>query len=158
MTLEQIVATHPCPIIRAKIMENVATYLTSVEKYNLKSIVVYGIENWRNTKEGYKFWNAVDDNYTAPYSDLKHLDNSYVPETALPPVMWRKIDKDNLPDEPVLAGDKEDFSKCLMGYLQHDKKQWYELKVFGFQNTAVGMTHYIPLSDLINLPQDCESP
>jgi hypothetical protein len=72
--------------------------------------------------------------------------------------MWRKIDKDNLPDEPVLAGDKEDFSKCLMGYLQHDKKQWYELKVFGFQNTAVGMTHYILLSDLINLPQDCESP
>ena len=148
-TLEQIVSSHPCPIIRAKIMENVSTYLTSVEKYNLKSIVVYGIEDWRTTKEGYSFWNAVDDNYTATYNDLKHLDKSYVPEPIPPTPKWLPIDRDNIPDEPVLAGNLNKkqivVNRITINHLDgtiqsHNRREYFEV------------THYIPLSDLLNLP------
>jgi len=149
MTIEQIVAQHPCPIIRGKIMERLG-----ISELNLKewADVSFFAVDWTGTKEGEVFWYAVHGNPTATYSDLKHLDKSYTPEPAKPPVMWRKIDKDNLPDYEVVATDLKD--RLFIGYLfkyNYDIKNQFML-LAGNGTKVIGLTHYIPLSDLINLP------
>lgn len=99
MTLEQIVSTHPCPIIRGKIMRSVSK---KISYDNLNEVINIGFF-WVNQPEGRDFWLNVYGNLTATYSDLKHLDKSYVPEPAKPTVMWRKIDVNNLCIEVVAA-------------------------------------------------------
>jgi len=151
MTLEQIVNTHPCPIIRGKIMENA----DRTQNYSDISHVIGGGFLFHTTKEGGSFWNGVCMNFDATYSDLKHLDLSYVPEPALQSVMWRKIDKDNLPENIVLCANSDKTQivvnritiNHLDGTIQsHNRREYFEV------------THYIPLSDLVNLPQERESP
>jgi hypothetical protein len=152
MTLEQIVNTHPCPIIRGKIMENVAT-ITLPEKIGKNIIDIIDYFGWDKSKEGYDFWNTVFEsiyyNKIATYSDLKHLDLSYVPVQALQPVMWRKIDANDIPTDVVLCTN-EDKSKIVInrigvnaldGKIQsNNRREFFEVN------------YYIPLSDLINLP------
>ena len=145
MTLEQIVAQHPCPIIRGKIMENVNKERTYAK---LDEIIWDGFI-WNVTPEGTKFWNEVSHNLTATYSDLKHLDQSYVPEPALPLPVWRKIDPNDIPTDVVLCANK-DKSKIVInrigvnaldGTIQsNNRREFFEVN------------YYIPLSDLINLP------
>jgi hypothetical protein len=146
MTLEQIVNTHPCPIIRGKIMENVANNNKTWKRLNY---VLNDGFLWAFSKEGYDFWKSVYDDKTATYSDLKHLDLSYVPEPAQPPVMWRKIDKDNLPKYNVIAMKMGAgcYISALSGELTLDENG----KV-GVGELRTDPTHYIQLSDLINLP------
>jgi hypothetical protein len=71
------------------------------------------------------------------------------PKPAPPTPKWLPIDKDNLPDEPVLAGniDKEQIvvNRITINHLDgtiqsHNRREYFEV------------THYIPLSDLLNLP------
>jgi hypothetical protein len=104
MTLEQIVNTHPCPIIRGKIMENKPNHNKTWKslKHVLNECFL-----WAFSKQGYDFWKAVYDDKTAPYFDLKHLDLSYVPEQAKPPVMWRKIDPNDIPTDVVLCANED---------------------------------------------------
>jgi hypothetical protein len=147
MTLEQIVNTHPCPIIRGKIMENVNKERTYAK---LDEIIWDGFI-WNVTPEGTKFWNRVSHNLTATYSDLKHLDLSYVPEPALPPVMWRKIDANNLPIDTVVAMHIDEPTIIFMGSLELDRHNEITLYI-GNGQYLPNFTHYIPLSDLINLP------
>jgi hypothetical protein len=145
MTIEQIVNTHPCPIIRGKIMENVDKERQYV---NLDHIIFKGIL-WSKTKEGGFFWGCLHDNIYASYSDLKHLDLSYVSEPAKPPVMWRKIDPNDIPTDVVLCAN-EDKSKIVInrigvnaldGTIQsNNRREFFEVN------------YYIPLSELINLP------
>jgi hypothetical protein len=148
MTLEQIVNTHPCPIIRGKIMENVGKdgyYQT------LLGVIGSGF-SWNETKEGEDFWYDVSHNLTAIYSDLKHLDNSYVPETANPTVMWRKIDLNNLCTESVVAIDNDHTPKQVVkGTLELTEDERIRLYI-GYGLYMYRFTHYIPLSELINLP------
>ena len=145
MTLEQIVAQHPCPIIRGKIMENVNKKRTYAK---LDEIIWDGFI-WYISPEGTKFWDSVSFNLASPYSDLKHLDLSYVPEPAKPPVMWRKIDKDKLPTDEVIA-TKKGTTFFYLGEISEDKSGVYVF--YGNGLCEYDITHYIPLSDLINLP------
>jgi hypothetical protein len=156
MTIEQIVAQHPCPIIRGKIMENVM--IDNARIYDLREVVALGIIAWGlDTKQGLDFWNAVCHNPTATYSDLKHLDKSYTPEPAKPPVMWRKIDKDNLPKEKVAAIDIAVNNIVHTGHLHPEDADFKDSGAY-LGNTGygivLGLTHYIPLSDLLNLPTE----
>ena len=80
MKIEQIVQQHTCPIIRGKIMENVDN---DKEYKSLNNLLYYGF-SWLESKEGEKFWAEVYKLNTATYSDLKHLDLSYVPEPDKP--------------------------------------------------------------------------
>lgn len=152
MTLEQIVATHPCPIIRGKIMENVIEppYIGKIE--DLEDVMVVAMRYWGDTKEGLDFWSAASNRITDTYSDLKHLDKSCVPEPAQPLPVWRKIDKENLPNGKVAAIDYGNDNNVYYGTLELDydgERVRLELSA----NTYVyRFTHYIPLSELINLP------
>jgi hypothetical protein len=134
-------------------MENVM--IDNARIYDLREVVALGIIAWGlDTKEGLDFWNALHDNLLATYSELKHLDKSYTPEPAKPPVMWRKIDKDNLPDYEVVATDLND--RLFIGYLfkyNFDIKNQFML-LAGNGAKVIGLTHYIPLSDLLNLPTE----
>jgi hypothetical protein len=66
------------------------------------------------------------------------------------PVMWRKIDKDNLPTDRVVVR-YDNLSLIYAGFLGRDEHCFLFLKC---DNTTLtyDFTHYIPLSDLINLP------
>jgi len=154
MTLEQIVNTHPCPIIRGKIMENVAT-ITLPKKIGKEVIDIIDYFGWDKSKEGYDFWNAVFEslyyNKTAPYSDLKHFDLSYVPEPSEPPVMWRKIDANDLCINTVVAMHIDEPTIIFMGSLELDRHNEITLYI-GNGQYLPNFTHYIALSDLINLP------
>ncbi len=150
MTLEQIVNTHPCPIIRAKIMEN-------VDKEGYYQTFLGMLESsfeWGKTKEGEDFWYEVY-NKKATYDQLKHLDLSYTPEPAKPLPVWRKIDKDNLPREKVACIDIAVNNIVHTGHLHPEDADFKDSGAY-LGNTGygivLGMTHYIPLSDLINLP------
>jgi hypothetical protein len=153
MTIKQIVNTHPCPIIRGKIMENVTVtnYKKSSALSELTNLILYGINDWNDTKEGGGFWDAVYMGNNAPYSDLKHLDLSYVPEPAKPLPMWRKIDPNNLPIERVAAFEILNPNLLFTGTLYSDDDFGISLEMYKGA-TVHGFTHYIPLSDLINLP------
>ena len=119
------------------------------EYKSLNGLLYHGF-SWLESKEGEKFWVEVYKLNTAPYSDLKHLDLSYVPEPAKPPVMWRKIDKDKLPTDRVVVR-YDNLSLIYAGFLGIDEHGFLFLKC---DNTTLtyDFTHYIPLSDLINLP------
>jgi len=148
MTLEQIVSQHPCPIIRGKIMENVDKERQYV---NLDHIIFKGIL-WSKTKEGGGFWGCLHDNIYATYSDLKHLDQSYVPEPAKQPVMWLKIDQNNLCTDTVVAIDNDHTPKQVVkGTLELTEDDRIRLYLGG-GSYMYRFTHYIPLSELINLP------
>jgi len=140
-TLEQIVASHPCPIIRAKIMENV----DKDEQYNDISEVVGAGFQWYLTKEGSDFWDGVCGQFDSPYSDLKHLDKSYVPDPIPPIPKWLPIDMGNLPVDRVAV--KNDDNQTHYG------KLWiYGNRIRVDNDNILNPTHYIPLSDLLNLP------
>ena len=151
MTLEQIVNTHPCPIIRGKIMDNVTerNYLEIDNNTTVKAIVFHCIKTWSISKEGSKFWKSVYMDNTLIYDQIKHLDLSYVPEPAKQPVMWRKIDANDIPTDVVICAN-EDKSKIVInriginaldGTIQsNNRREFFEVN------------YYIPLSDLINLP------
>jgi len=108
---------------------------------------------WGNTHQGWDFWSKVASNITNcitdTYDQLKHLDKSYLHEPTPPTPKWLPIDRDNLPDEPVLAGniDKKQIvvNRITINHLDgtiqsHNRREFFEV------------THYIPLSDLLNLP------
>ena len=70
-------------------------------------------------------------------------------EPTPPTPKWLPIDKDNLPDEPVLAGniDKKQIvvNRITINHLDgtiqsHNRREFFEV------------THYISLTDLLNLP------
>jgi hypothetical protein len=147
MTLEQIVNTHPCPIIRGKIMENV----DKTEVYTTLDDLIFTGIIWHKTKEGTKFWQDVFKDLIAPYSDLKHLDLSYVPKPALPPVMWRKIDANDIPTDTVVAMHIDEPTIIFMGSLELDRHN--EITIYiGNGQYLPNFTHYIALSDLSSLP------
>jgi hypothetical protein len=147
MTLEQIVSTHPCPIIRGKIMENVNKERT----YTYLDEILWDGFIWNVSPEGTKFWSKVSFDFNAPYSDLKHLDNSYVPEPAKPPVMWRKIDANNLCIDTVVAMHINEPTIIFMGSLELDRHNEITLYI-GNGQYLPNFTHYIALSDLSSLP------
>ena len=153
MTLEQIVATHPCPIIRAKIMENVnvPNYEKTSALSELTNLILYGINNWEDTKEGGEFWDAVYMDHQSTYNDLKHLDKSYTPEPTTPIPKWLPIDRDNLPSGKALAIDYPAFNDVYYGTLQLADDNRIRLYIGG-GSYLYRLTHYIPLSDLLNLP------
>jgi hypothetical protein len=154
MTLEQIVNTHPCPIIRGKIMENVAT-ITLPKKIGKEVIDIIDYFGWDKSKEGYDFWNAVFEslyyNKTAPYSDLKHFDNSYVPEPAKQLVMWRKIDANDLCIDTVVAMHIDEPMQMFTGTLELNRYDDITIYIGNGQYWS-NLTHYIALSDLSSLP------
>jgi len=156
MTLEQIVNTHPCPIIRGKIMGivNVHEYDKIGVISSLRPLILKCIDSWEETKEGEDFWDAVYNNLIYTYSDLKHLDLSYVPEPAKPPVMWRKIDNDKLPKILVAAINRNENNPIVYtGSLNFsDVDGGLYIQSIGGYVRQYAFTHYIPLSDLINLP------
>ncbi len=151
MTLEQIVSTYPCPIIRGKIMENVNKERTYKD---LEDVIFVGFI-WNNTPQGWDFWgkviNNITDGITSTYSDLKHLDLSYVPEPALQPVMWRKIDANNLPIDTVVAMHIDKPMQMFTGTLELNRYDDITIYIGNGQYLS-NLTHYIALSDLINLP------
>ena len=105
---------------------------------------------WKETKEGEDFWYEISHNLTAPYFDLKHLDNSYTPKTIQPTPKWLPIDRDNLPVERVAAMNINDNPNNVYSgvfELVDDKVGL----VIG-KNICYPFTHYIPLTDLLQLP------
>jgi hypothetical protein len=147
MTIEQIVNTHPCPIIRGKIMENV----DNTEVYSTLDDLIFTGIIWHKTKEGLVFWQDVFKDLTATYSDIKHLDLSYVPEPAKPPVMWRKIDANDLCIDTVVAMHIDEPAQMFTGTLELNRYDDITLYISNGQYLP-NFTHYIALSDLINLP------
>ena len=129
-------------------MENVDN---DKEYKSLNGLLYYGF-SWLESKEGQKFWAEVYKLNTSTYSDLKHLDLSYVPEPALQPVMWRKIDLNNLCIESVVAMDNNHTPKQVVkGTLELTEDDRIRLYL-GFGSYMYRFTHYIPLSELISLP------
>jgi hypothetical protein len=148
MSIEETISKHPCPIIRAKITENIKP--SRADFTDLGDAIFCGII-WQHTKEGVSFWKQLYENDTAPYSDLKHLDNSYVPEPLQSPVMWRKIDKDNLPIHTVAVIHKNDLTQIFTGTLELNRHNEITLYV-GNGQYLPGFTHYLPLLELLTLP------
>ena len=67
------------------------------------------------------------------------------------PVMWRKIDANNLCIDTVVAMHINEPMQMFTGTLYTDDD--YTVSIEICKGAAVsGFTHYIPLSDLINLP------
>jgi hypothetical protein len=67
------------------------------------------------------------------------------------PVMWRKIDPNNLPIDTVVAMHIDEPTIIFMGSLELDRHN--EITIYiGNGQYLPNFTHYIPLSDLINLP------
>jgi hypothetical protein len=152
MTIEQIVAQHPCPIIRGKIMENVM--IDNARIYDLREVVALGIIAWGlDTKQGLDFWNAVCHNPTATYSDLKHLDKSYVPEPEKPLPVWRKINPDSLPIGIVATTNRSVLNPVFYVGIFHKDRDGSYLNIVG-GGVVSELTHYIQLSDLLNLPTE----
>jgi hypothetical protein len=131
-------------------MENVKTYLPP-KKWTGELEQVIDRFLWANTKEGLKFWSYVCDDLTALYSDLKHFDLSYVPEPAKQLVMWRKIDANDLPIDTVVAMHIDEPTQMFTGTLELDRHDIVTIEITKGAWVS-GFTHYIPLSDLINLP------
>ena len=153
-TLEQIVSQHPCPIIRAKIMENVnvPNYEKSSALSEITNLILHGINNWGDTKEGVEFWDAVYMDNADNYNDLKHLDKSYTPEPAPPTPKWLPIDRDNLyPDKVVAMDICGSENGIYFGTLELDRNNDIVLYL-GNGQYLPRFTHYIPLVDLLNLP------
>lgn len=117
----------------------------------LSYLIQYGINDWDETKEGYTFWDSVYQDTTTPYNLLKHLDNSYTPEPVQPPVMWRKINKDNLCADRVAAINIETPELIFTGTLGWDRYDEVVLYL-GNGQYMPHFTHYLPLSELLNLP------
>jgi hypothetical protein len=156
MTLEQIISTHPCPIIRGKIMENLTQPKNTETHYSFSKVIIHCLPYWANTKEGRNFWDCIYEsvysNRMTTYAAFQHLDLSYVPEPAKPPVMWRKIDKDNLPVGAVLAKSINNKSEIpIIGIIRPTYSGFY-VECINYKPFNREATHYIPLSDLINLP------
>jgi hypothetical protein len=132
-------------------MDNVTerNYLEIDNNTTVKAIVFHCIKTWSISKEGSKFWKSVYMDNTLIYDQIKHLDLSYVPEPAKQPVMWRKIDANDIPTDVVICAN-EDKSKIVInriginaldGTIQsNNRREFFEVN------------YYIPLSDLINLP------
>ena len=65
--------------------------------------------------------------------------------------MWRKIDKNNLPKEKVACIDILNLNLVFTGTLYLDEDFGISIEIY--KGAIVhGFTHYIPLSELINLP------
>jgi len=150
MTAEQIVNTLPCPVIRAKILENVDV---AKEYHDIKGVLAGGF-HWDKTKEGEDFWAAVAKEPTTGYEQIKSLNNCYLLEPAKPVVVWRKIDKANLPIGLV---------NCIeVGVGKPDKIMRGELRIGEFGNvvldlasrrlTDISVSHYLTDSDLLEIP------
>jgi hypothetical protein len=79
--------------------------------------------------------------------EILHLD-------ADKPVMWRKIDKNNLPQTLVGVNNRnEDNPQVYTGFLHlNDANGKLYIQSIGGYVRLYDFTHYIPLSDLINLP------
>jgi hypothetical protein len=67
------------------------------------------------------------------------------------PVMWRKIDANNLPIDTVVAMHIHEPNQMFTGTLELDMDDRITLYI-GNGQYLPNFTHYIPLSDLINLP------
>jgi hypothetical protein len=111
--------------------------ITDITRNNTPDVMIYvDFEN------GYKIWC-----YTQNDRGIEL--NIEVIEDTPPTPKWLPIDKDNLPDEPVLAGniDKKQIvvNRITINHLDntiqsHNRREFFEV------------THYISLSDLLNLP------
>lgn len=97
-------------------------------------------------ENGYKIWC-----YTQNHRGITL--NVEILEPTAPTPKWLPIDPNNLSGENVLAGNILDLSKPLIGYLRRDSETYQVyLKVFGSDKKVTEVTHYIPLTDLLNLP------
>lgn len=71
----------------------------------------------------------------------------------IPTPKWLPIDKDNLPYHEVISMKQGD-TKPYIGFLvKYEGSMKYKYILLGSSgNKVAGLTHYIPLSDLLNLP------
>jgi hypothetical protein len=67
------------------------------------------------------------------------------------PVMWRKIDPNNLPIDTVAAMHINEPKNIFTGTLELNRYDDITIYIGNGQYLS-NLTHYIPLSDLINLP------
>jgi hypothetical protein len=148
MSIEEIVSQHPCPIIRSKIMERLG-----ISELNLKewADVSFFAVDWTGTKEGEVFWNTVVRHPTATYDRLKHLDKSYTPEPAKQLPVWRKINPDSLPIGIVATTNRSVLNPVFYVGIFHKDRDGSYLNIVG-GGVVSELTHYIQLSDLLNLP------
>lgn len=158
MSIQEIISKHPCPVIKAKLMEH-ASHIKPLT--NSMYFIAMAVLNQRETSEGGEFWYAVARHNDAPYDMLKHLDQSHYvnPRHAThvdPTTTWRKINPDNLPADEVVAmqlGDTRLFNGFLAPY---SGAMDYKFILFGTPegSKVLGLTHYMLLSDLLNLPTE----
>jgi hypothetical protein len=67
------------------------------------------------------------------------------------PVMWRKIDANDIPIDTVVAMHIDEPTQMFTGTLELDRHDIVTIEITKGAWVS-GFTHYIPLSDLINLP------
>jgi hypothetical protein len=67
------------------------------------------------------------------------------------PVMWRKIDANDLPIDTVVAMNIDEPTQMFTGTLELNRYDDITIYIGNGQYLS-NLTHYIPLSDLINLP------
>ena len=67
------------------------------------------------------------------------------------PVMWRKIDANNLPIDTVVAMHIDEPTQMFTGTLELNRYDDITIYIGNGQYLS-NLTHYIALSDLINLP------
>jgi hypothetical protein len=153
MNLEETISQHPCPIIKAKLMEH-ASHIKPLT--NSMYFIAMAILNQRETSEGCNFWYAVAKHNAATYETIKHLDRSYYvnPQHAnhvKPTAIWRKIDKDNLPVGIVATTNRNVSNPVFYVGIFHKDRDGFYLNIVG-GGVVSELTHYIQLSDLLNLP------
>ena len=109
--------------------------ITDITRNNTPDVMIYvDFEN------GYKIW-CYTQNHRGIELNVEILE---------PTPKWLPIDRDNLPTEPVLCCNFDDKTKIVInritinhldGTIQsHNRREFFEV------------THYIPLTDLLNLP------
>jgi len=85
------------------------------------------------------------------YEDDNRVVNIKLLEAAKPTPKWLPIDKDNLPDDRVAAIEIKNPNLLFTGTLYIDDDFGISLEIIK-GGTVHGFTHYISLSDLLNLP------
>lgn len=85
------------------------------------------------------------------YEDDNRVVNIELLESAKPTPKWLPIDRDNLPSGKVAAIDYPAFNDVYYGTLELIADNRIRLYIGGV-SYMYSLTHYIPLTDLINLP------
>jgi len=128
-------------VVDSDMFNNMEGVIIDIARNNTPDVFIYV-----DFQNGYKIWC-----YTQKDRGIE-LNVEILQDDTDKPVMWRKIDANNLCTESVVAIDNDHTPKQVVkGTLELTEDDRIRLYI-GYGLYMYRFTHYIPLSELINLP------